>query len=152
MKQKDLLQFNCLRTVAVDYAKRFIGTPYRWAGDDPMAGFDCSGFVVEVLQAVGKLQMHDYSANDLYALFKLDAVASGYMGCLAFWLDGAGRAVHVMILVDDVHVIGALGGGSTTISVEDAIKQNAFIKMRPLNYRKGTPVIVDPFKEMMSLW
>jgi len=24
------------------------GARYRWAGDDPMTGFDCSGFVVEL--------------------------------------------------------------------------------------------------------
>jgi len=43
-------------------------------------------------------------------------------------------------------VIGATGGGSATLTEEDAERQNAFCKMRPLGYRKGTPVIIDPFK------
>ena len=146
MKPDDLLRADYLRAVAVDYAKHFIGIPYRWGGDDPMAGFDCSGFVVEVLHAVGKLQARDYSAHDLYTLFKPDIVALGYAGCLAFWLDGRGHAVHVMLLIDNVHVIGASGGGSGTDDLADAIRENAFIKMRPLGYRKGTPVLVDPFK------
>jgi len=147
VKPDDLLRAHYLRAVAVDYAKHFIGIPYRWGGDDPMAGFDCSGFIVEILHAVGKLQAHDYSADDLYTLFKPDVVALGYAGCLAFWLDTTGHAVHVMLMVDNVHVIGASGGGSRTDDLADAVRDNAFIKMRPLSYRKGTPVIVDPFKE-----
>jgi len=146
MKPEDLIRADYYRAVAVDYAKHFIGTPYHWGGDDPMAGFDCSGFVVEVLKAVGKLQARDYSAHDLYTLFKPNVVALGYAGCLAFWLDSAGRAVHVMLMVDNGHVIGATGGGSATLTEEDAERQNAFCKMRPLGYRKGTPVIIDPFK------
>jgi hypothetical protein len=30
------------------------------------------------------------------------------------------------------------------------MRQNAFVKMRPLNYRKGTPVIVDPFRKILE--
>lgn len=32
----------------IDYAKTFIGTPYRYAHADPEIGFDCSGFVMYV--------------------------------------------------------------------------------------------------------
>ena len=38
--------------LAVKYAMAFIGTPYVWGGDDPMGGFDCSGFCIEVLKGV----------------------------------------------------------------------------------------------------
>jgi len=149
MKQEDLLRADYYRAVAVDYAKHFIGTPYHWGGDDPMEGFDCSGFVVEVLQAVGKLQARDYTADDLYAIFKPNVVALGYAGCLAFWLNDAGRAVHVMLLIDNAHVIGASGGGSGTDDLADAIRQNAFVKMRNINYRKANYKIVDPFLGVM---
>jgi cell wall-associated NlpC family hydrolase len=33
------------RTNLVDYARQFLGTPYRRGSADPAKGFDCSGFV-----------------------------------------------------------------------------------------------------------
>jgi hypothetical protein len=147
MKQEDLVRADYYRAVAVDYAKHFIGTPYHWGGDDPMAGFDCSGLVVEVLQMVGILPHgRDYSADYLLCLFRRDEVACGYAGCLVFYLNPARKAIHVVLMIDNTLAIGADGGGSATITTADAIAQNAFVKIRPLDYRKGPRIIVDPFK------
>lgn len=147
VKQEDYIKAAYLRAMAVDYGRAFLGVPYRWGGDDPMSGFDCSGFIVEVLQGVGIIPHgRDYSAHDLYTIFKWARVETGYAGCLAFWLDDSGRAVHVMLMVDNEHVIGASGGGSSTSTAEAAARDNAFIKLRPITYRQGTPTILDPFK------
>jgi len=32
--------------------------------------------------------------------------------------------------------------------LQDAIDQNAYVKMNPLNYRGSNYIIVDPFKEL----
>ena len=40
------------RTRVVEIARRYLGTPYRWAGASP-AGFDCSGFVMYVYSRIG---------------------------------------------------------------------------------------------------
>jgi len=148
VKPEDHVRSAYRRALAVDYAKHFIGTFYSWGGNDP-SGFDCSGFVVEVLQAVGVLPHgKDYSAHDLYTIFKSNVVFLGYQGCLAFWFNAEHTATHVMLLLDNEHVIGTIGGGSHTITAADAVRDNAFLAVRPLNYRRPqVPIIVDPFKE-----
>lgn len=41
-----------LRSDAVDFAKQFLGLPYRYAGRDPK-GFDCSGFTHYIMKNFG---------------------------------------------------------------------------------------------------
>lgn len=41
---------NIHRTRIVEYAKAFIGIPYKYGSSNPEEGFDCSGFVSFVLQ------------------------------------------------------------------------------------------------------
>lgn len=142
----DVLKSAYLRSTAVNYLQHFIGLPYIWGGDDPIRGFDCSGLVIEVLQAVGILPHGaDFTADSLYERFQTRAIDRGYQGCLVFWYSGA-EVIHVEMMIDDFHTVGASGGGSTTTTIEAAISRNAFVKMRPLSYRGESYLIVDPFK------
>jgi len=142
----DVLKSAYLRSTAIDYAKHFIGVPYAWGGDDPVGGFDCSGLVVEVLQAVGILpDKSDFTAHSLYQHFEDKAVIVPYGGCLAFVLRD-GRIGHVELLIDDLHTIGAAGGGPQTHTVADAIRQNAYVKIRPLTHLGESVLFVDPFR------
>ncbi len=38
---------------AAAVAQRYLGIPYRWGGESPETGFDCSGFVMYVFSRVG---------------------------------------------------------------------------------------------------
>ena len=136
MKRKD---------IAMKVAWSFLGRPYIWGGDDPIEGFDCSGFVIEVLKSVGILpRKGDWTASRLHSLFH--PVKDPYEGCLVFWSNNDNtKIIHVELCIDDELSIGASGGGSKTITEADAIKQNAYIKVRPFRSRNGIAGFCDPF-------
>jgi len=142
-----------LRDWAIWYLEKWLLVPYLWAGND-FSGMNCSGLVIEYLQSVGVLpHKYDGTADDLYNLFKNRIINNGlvYSGCLAFWFgfndQGKRIAVHVGVVIHDGLVISSTGGGEETDSEEDAIRHNAFVKMRPLNYRGSDYKVVDPFKK-----
>jgi len=140
------------KEIAIKIAWHYLGTPYRWGGDDPMEGFDCSGFILEVLQSVGAVPRGlDITADGLYEFFKkLGKLAiRPSAGCLAFWATIPGGHIrHVEMMIDETLSIGASGGGAKIRDLEDAIRQNAYIKIRPVNLN-ATDLFgfADPFKE-----
>ncbi len=91
---------------AVDFARRLLGVPYRWGGDSPQSGFDCSGFVRFVYAHFGFELPHSS-----YADFDLGVrVARGSLrpGDLVFF-DGVG---HVGMYVGDGRFIHAPHSGT----------------------------------------
>lgn len=50
------------RTAIIEFAKNFLGAPYRYASADPDKGFDCSGFVNFVFNKFGKDLPHSSKA------------------------------------------------------------------------------------------
>jgi cell wall-associated NlpC family hydrolase len=47
------IQSNIDRDSIISYAKKHLGTPYLYAGNNPNKGFDCSGFVYYVFNNFG---------------------------------------------------------------------------------------------------
>jgi len=87
------------------------------------------------------------NANSLFKRFHNgNEEKIAYSGCLVFWFKKY-LAIHVEMLVDNFHVVGASGGGKNVRTIEDASRFDAFVKMRPLNYRGNKYKIIDPFKE-----
>ena len=141
-----------LRLAIIDYASFFVGRPYRWGGDDPMEGFDCSGLAVEVLKSVGILRRGtDYTSQALYTKFKKYETGEPKKGSLVFYHNGRSnkRIIHVAIALDRVRVIEASGGGSRTKSLQDAVDQNAFIRIRTWKSRKNVAGFLDPVRSII---
>ena len=125
----------------VEYAKCFIGRPYIWAGNGSgkcEGGFDCSGLVVECLQAVGVLANgSDYSAKALYKHL-LDQgwvkVPRGFETAsdLCFWGKAEGSIIHVSIVIGPRQHLEAGGGGSGS---KTAATSTGMVRMRPLSSR-----------------
>jgi len=150
----NLLLESYYRAWAVQYIQHWIGTPYSWGGDD-FSSFDCSGLIVEVLKSVGKFyDYEDYSADQLYQKYKDNEVDQAFSGCLVFWFNKEGKAVHVAMMVEKEFLVHASGGGSKVKTINDAVEKNAYVMMRELRkvakFRKGhygqDYKVVDPFE------
>lgn len=136
-----------LRQIALKYAYSWLGRPYRWGGDDP-SGIDCSGLIVEILQGVGLLKHGtDYDVAGLIDALGHDKLTTVFVpGALVCYHDARGIYTHVGMLTEASGIVlQAAGGGSATQTVDDAWRSNAFVKLRPVDYRKEAYIIIDPF-------
>jgi len=144
-----------LRDLALETAEAHRGLWYSWGGDDPAQGFDCSGLIVEIMKTCGLIaRQADMTASGIYQMLAKNGKslqsASG-PGCLAFW--GATAKPDMIYHVEMIWVgldgkwfsIGASGGTSKTVTREDAMRDNAFIKVRPVDGRGGYVFFADPF-------
>src|SRR5512147_2561505 len=85
---------------AVKFALQVVGTPYRWAGESPATGFDCSGLVRWAYGRVGVDVPH--SSYALYGVGRRVPVSRMAPGDVLFFEGlghvglyvGKGRMVH----------------------------------------------------------
>lgn len=128
-----------LREVFMWVSEGLLHTPYRWAGNDPLDGVDCSGFVIEGLKATGYVPRDfDATADALLQVTfrnveKVTQERDLRRGMLVFW----GQPAHHVEVVwntfaDRTLTIGASGGSSKTRTRADAIGQDAYVKIRRL--------------------
>lgn len=132
--------------MVLDTARLYVGTFYSWGGDDP-DGFDCSGLMVELLKVGGLIERgSDYTAEGLRQLFSEHKRGDPQPGTMLFWGNGT-KATHVEMVIarigSDIFTIGASGGHSGVVTKEDAIKANAYVKIRAP--KSGWFVALHPF-------
>lgn len=129
------------------YMMSFVGLPYRWGGDDPIRGYDCSGLTQEFLASVNMDPPGDQTAQGLYAFFaKPENNMGDIKGCgaLCFYGKSVSEITHVAMMYDSVSIVEAGGGGSKTTSEEAAAEQNAFVRVRRFDHRKDLVAIKMP--------
>ena len=98
----------------INFAKRFLGTPYRYGGNTPEGGFDCSGLIGYVYRDAAGISL-PRSTRELSAMrtpdVRRDALQSGD---LVFFATNGGRAVsHAGIYVGEGRFVHAPSSGGT---------------------------------------
>lgn len=96
---------------AVQTGERYIGTPYRWGGDTPDEGFDCSGFVRWVYGMNGvdlpRVSRDQATAGDALPL-DFSAFARGD---LLFFASSGTRISHVAIYAGGGRILHSSSSG-----------------------------------------
>lgn len=138
--------------VVCRYALEWVGTPYRWGGDDH-SGMDCSGFAQEILAAAGEDPPGDQTAQGLFNIFQKSGVLNPrqHAGALCFYGRSATKITHVGFCLNQYQMIEAGGGGSRTKTEADAIRDNAFIRVRLINRRQDLVSIIRPMYSKLNL-
>lgn len=132
---------------AIIYGMTLLGQPYQYGGNGPF-GYDCSGFVTEVMKSVGVL---NYSYNDtadgifhtmqdpLYG--KL--IDHPEAGALVFFGKKGQKIDHVALVIDENTMIEA-GGGFSGIKTEELNAHAAMIRIRPIKMRVDFRAFIMP--------
>lgn len=98
-----------LRTNMLDYAQRFLGTPYVWGGNSLTKGVDCSGFVQQVFKAYGYKTPR--VSRDMARTYKAVSRSEAKAGDLVFYHNlKTGVVDHVAIYMGNGKIIHANNG------------------------------------------
>ena len=90
-----------------------VGTPYRYGGNSPAGGFDCSGLVDFVFLDAAGLQL-PRSTRELIDLRAQDVDRDELQpGDLVFFNPGGGRTSHIGIYVGEGRFVHAPSSGGT---------------------------------------
>jgi cell wall-associated NlpC family hydrolase len=89
---------------AVEYALAQVGTPYRWGGEEPGIGFDCSGLAQASWQAAG-VRIPRVAQDQFAAGPALPAGVPLTPGDLVFFGSGPTNVTHVGLVVDPAGVM-----------------------------------------------
>lgn len=125
------------RTKFLNAIRKVIGTRYRWGGQSPEDGFDCSGLILWGMNEAG-MTVPDMSANGLWLKYEPQRIDMKWAkpGCLMFYGDEDGDIDHVMVVLNVweygphfplMTLVGARGGDMLTIDAGTAYSKHAFV-------------------------
>lgn len=110
-----------------------VGTPYRWGGNTPDGGFDCSGLIDYVYRDATGLQL-PRSTREMISMSAPDVSRSELQsGDVVFFATGGGRNVsHAGIYVGEGRFVHAprTGGTVRLDSLDSTYWQKAFLNAK----------------------
>lgn len=127
-----------IRRRLVDTMRSLVGVPYIWGSKDPRVGLDCSGAVSVCLERVGIVPggwRLTHTAEGIRDWAIPVPLVEAEPGDLVFY-GSPMRISHVMMLLDEITVIGSAGGGPRCTMPEIAESIGAGVQLKPLGYRR----------------
>ncbi len=119
------------RQKLVEYAGKYLGTPYVWAGENP-SGFDCSGFTSYVYKSMGKELPR--RAVDQYNACKKIKERSVQKGDLVFFDNGSGVSHVGMVISEKGEPVVMIHASSSQGVIRTAIDSSDYWKSRLKGY------------------
>jgi cell wall-associated NlpC family hydrolase len=127
-----------LKEVAKLWLFAHLNIPYRWGGDNPWDGYDCSGFAIEYLKMLGiwDRSYKDANAQLIMSIYTKAGTVNHTpdFGDLLFF-GSLNNIHHVAIALDKYTMIEAGHGDSTCIDLASAKKLNARICVSAISRR-----------------
>lgn len=94
-------------------AMALVGTPYKWGGNTPSGGFDCSGLVDYIYRQSARIALprtsHAMAAGDGQKVRRMTQLASGDL----VFFDIGGQISHVGVYVGKGRFVHAPNSGGT---------------------------------------
>jgi cell wall-associated NlpC family hydrolase len=119
------------RQKLVQYAEKYIGTPYVWAGENP-SGFDCSGFTSYVYKSMGK-ELPRRAVDQYNACNKIKERAV-QKGDLVYFDNGSGVSHVGMVISEKVEPVVMIHASSSQGVIRTAIDSSDYWKSRLKGY------------------
>ncbi len=142
----DSQQEEIIRSCIVTTAANFLNIKYQWGGLSPEQGFDCSGFVWEVLTSLGfKFPSNGEGKRRSQFLFDI-MIGEGKRaqimpGDLLWFGKSITEITHIAIAISDMLMIEAGGEGSESTNA-------GFIRIRPI--RKDLVAFRSPIQKLIK--
>ncbi len=118
-----------LASSVIDHGEQYLGVRYRWGGQDPEYGFDCSGFVQTIYRSQGVALprvSRDQARSGSSLPLDIDTFVAGD---LLFFASSGSRVDHVAVYVGDGTILhSSSSGGGVRYDRLDTSRGNWFVR------------------------